>query len=145
MAPKDVLNKLKQLFGETDHLSPNEEFKKNLQKILSGMQMNIAAAQREVRVMEAMLEYVNAYGVEGPLNAVPKEQRGQAVLKVAEEMIAQGRSGVTTEDILGGLTAKRLDLAVMQPRAVIGNVLARSPKFRRLARNQFEWIGDGKK
>ena len=143
MAPSEMLNTLKKLFANVDVLpSANEQLAKDLRGLLDATKGILSEKHKEIRIIEAMLHYLEAHGVEGPFTKIPKEQRGQEILKVAEEMVAQGQSVVTPKDILYRLEVKAIDLAVMQPRTVIGNVLARSPKFRRLARNQFEWIGD---
>lgn len=133
---------------EQDH--PTEEVLQRIRNHLSEVHEEINALQREAQIVESLLGYLSEHHLPNhsgePVRTtasfgVPEGERGQCILEMAQEVVDKGQLVVAPRDVLNKLTDNRLDLGVKYPTTVIGNVLARSPDFRRLARNRFEYVG----
>lgn len=133
---------------EEDHSA--EEVLQRVHNHLAEVNQEIDELQHEAKIVESLLGYLSEHHLPNHANepvrtsasfGVPKEQRGQCILEMAQEIVDEGQRIVAPRDVLDRLTANRLELGVTYPTTVIGNVLARSPDFRRLARNRFEYVG----
>ena len=68
--------------------------------------------------------------------------RASYIQDAALDLINQGQTRVTVQEVRDFLDDKRLHLGVSQPNAVIGTVLARSAHFRKVDVNVFDYVPD---
>jgi len=119
-----------------------------LQKKVLALEEEGRAFHEEVDVVKSVAEFLGGHrrdhatepvqAIHGPIS---RQHRREVIMRAVNEIIEQGKLIVSPEDVAKRLQEKTIGLEVKYPTTVIGNVLARSPEFRRLERNKFEFIG----
>jgi len=150
MALREMPKRLKKFLHWVEQDHPTEEVLQRIRDHLAEVHGEIDALQREAEIVESLLGFLGEHHLPNhsgePVRTsasfnVPKEERGQCILEMAQEIVDEGQLVVAPRDVLNRLTDHRFSLDVTYPTTVIGNVLARSPDFRRLARSRFEYVG----
>jgi hypothetical protein len=150
MALREMPKRLKEFLHWLEQDHPTEEVLQRIQDHLGQVHEEMDALQHEAKIVESLLGFLGEHHLPNhsgePVRTrasfnVPKEERGQCILETAREIVKEGQLVVEPRDVVSKLTHDRLDLGVKYPTTVIGNVLARSPDFRRVARNRFEYVG----
>jgi len=152
MAGKGMPKRLKEFMRWAEQPHPTEAMLKKAKEYLGQISEEIGTLQCEAAIVEALSGFLTgrlpATHPEAHLlvpGADKKSSRIKAILRMAQILLEHGAAIIAPEDIRLKLKEEGISLDVKYPNSVIGNVLARSPKFRRLARNQFEYIGDREK
>jgi hypothetical protein len=65
--------------------------------------------------------------------------RVEAVVEAAMHLVEQGNTTLDVNDVESELRRRGIDLQVAYPRSVIGTVLARDDRFRKVRTGVFEW------
>lgn len=65
--------------------------------------------------------------------------RVEPILEVAMHLVEQGNTTLDVNDVENELRRQGIDLQVAYPRSVIGTVLARDERFRKIRTGVFEW------
>jgi len=84
-------------------------------------------------------ELLDRYG-----NSVAKH--GDRSTKIRETALALARGGMTTvtpQQVIDYLRTQGITFDVQKPASIAGTILVRMAEFKRVDRNQFEFIGDG--
>jgi hypothetical protein len=143
-------DRLKEFFKWIDEEHSAEEVLQRIQDHLAEVHREIEGLQAEARTVESLLGFLGEHHLSNhagePVRAkhffvLEKEERSERILDIAQEIVDEGHLVVTPRDVLKKLIEHHWDLDVKYPTTVIGNVLARSPNFKRLGRNRFEYVG----
>ena len=157
--PQDCVSRIRQLFKEANNRLPSlEAATAEAMRTLESIRAERAQLKDQERELERLtthaqssVAFLKEISGEKPAEVTTEEAevrptvrttpRVEAILEAAKHLVEQGNKTIDVNDVRNELRRREIDLRVAYPTSVIGTVLARDERFRKVRTGIFEWQG----
>jgi len=108
---------------------------RDIERLIDGAQSTVSFLQ-EISGEKPTEVTSEQMAVRSPVRST---ERVEAIVEAAMHLVEQGNSTLDVNDVQSELITRGIDLEVAYPKSVIGTVLARDDRFKKLRTGVFEW------